>query len=353
MLACVVQVYFEQFLPTDNSWPEHFGLETERFKVRVAPRHHGDDLFPEDIDRTMSTMEFTLTPLAKPGGSVVTRVGERVMDRIGLTVIDDSRTPAPMSLHDLQMDEMVDTALEVAAGIIAHCRTVSESPWLRGVQREHRPQDQRLYTLNPHTVTWFAGDEATALAPLAVYEGAVNATASSGAIRSPEAKRVAFGHLLDSLKSFGREPDIVRELLVTAEERLIQLHLREAVVALASALEIAAEAFVERYPTADLSDIRSDRSLSFAMRHYARIPDRVAGRSLQADDPDTFGQIEAAYRTRNNVAHAGALEYRRADGTTVQVDRHAVQMFLGATRHAITWLVPVAPPDRAQPTSDT
>lgn len=56
MLACVVQVYFEQLLPTDNSWPDKFGLETERFKVRVAPRHHGDALFPEDIDRTMSTM---------------------------------------------------------------------------------------------------------------------------------------------------------------------------------------------------------------------------------------------------------------------------------------------------------
>jgi hypothetical protein len=225
MLACVVQVYFEQFLPTDNSWPEQFGVETEQFRVLVAPRHHGDALFPEDIDRTLATMEFTLTPLSRPGGQVVTRVGERMVDRIGLTVIDDSTTPEPMSLRDVQMDEMVDTALEVAAGIIAHCRVVSESPWLRGVRREHRPQDQRLYTVNPHTETWFAGDDATCLAPLAVYEGAVNASASSGAIRSPEAKPVVFGKLHLSLETFGREPDVVCELLVTAEERLIQLQL--------------------------------------------------------------------------------------------------------------------------------
>lgn len=353
MLACVVQVYFEQLLPTDDSWPEQFSLETERFKVLVAPRRHGDDLFPEDIDRSMSTIELRMTPLAKPGGSVVTRVGERVVDRLGLTVIDDSRTPAAMSLDDLQMDEMVDTALGVAAMIIAHCRAVSESPWLRGVQREHRPQDQRLHTFNSHTVSWFAGDPSATLTPLAVYEGGVNAMATSGEIRSPEAKQVTFSQLSDSLKTFGPEPDVVRELLVTAEERLIQMQLREAVVALASALEIAAEAFVARYPTADLSDIRFDRSLSFAMRHYVEIPYRVTGWSLLADDPDTFRQIEAAYRTRNSVTHAGALEYRRADDTKVVVDRHAVQVFLVATREAITRLGSVAPPRGAQPTSGT
>lgn len=67
MLACVVQVYFEQFLPTDASWPQQFGLETERFKAIVAPRHPGDGLFPGEIDQTMSSMEFTLTPLSRPG----------------------------------------------------------------------------------------------------------------------------------------------------------------------------------------------------------------------------------------------------------------------------------------------
>lgn len=350
MLACVLQVYFDQFLPTDDSWPEEFGLQTERFTVVVTPRRHGDDLFPEDIDRTMSTMELTLAPLANPEGRVVTRVRDRVVDRIGLTVVDDSKTPEPMSLEAHEIDEMVDAAFDVAAAIVAHCRAISGSPWLRGVQREHRLQDKRLYTVNPHSVTWFAGGDATALAPLATYEGAVNACASAGAIRSPEAKRVAFDDLHSSLDTFGREPDVVSELLVSAEERLIQLQLREATVALASALEIAAEAFAGRHPNTDVSDIQSDRSLSFAMRHYAKVPHRIAGRSLETDAIDTFAQIEAAYRTRNNVAHAGALEYRQADGTMMTVDRHAVQDFLVAAREAVTWLGLVAPRD-ANPAS--
>jgi hypothetical protein len=101
MLACVVQVYFEQFLPTDDSWPEQFGLEAERFKVLVAPRQHGNDLFPEAIDRTLATMEFTLTPVSRPGAQVVTRVGERMVDRIGLTVIDDSSSGRPTRCSSL------------------------------------------------------------------------------------------------------------------------------------------------------------------------------------------------------------------------------------------------------------
>lgn len=351
MLACVIQVYFDQFLPTDDSWPERFGFETDLFRVVVAPRRRGDDLFPEDIDRTMSTMGFTLTPVSAPGGQLATRVGEQVVDRIGVTVIDDSRTPGPMSLSDADVDEMFDTALDVAAGVIAHCRVIAASPWVRGVRREYRPQDQRLYTLNPHTMTWFAGSDAAALDPLPVYEGSINASASSGAVRSPETHRVPFGQLSESLNVHGRNPDVARELLVTAEERLIQLQLREAVVAIASALEIASEAFVDRHRTTDLKDIRQDRSLSFAMRQYAEIPNRIAGRSLATDEPDTFRHIEAVYRARNNVAHAGTLEYREADGSTTPVDRHAARMFLTAARAATTWLDRLAAPGASPPST--
>jgi hypothetical protein len=48
---------------------------------------------------------------------------------------------------------------------------------------------------------------------------------------------------------------------------------------------------------------------------------------------------------------AGALEYRHADGTTVLVDRHAVQTFLIAIRDAITWIGHVAPLNGVPPVS--
>jgi hypothetical protein len=209
-----------------------------------------------------------------------------------------------------------------------------------------------LYTLNPHTITWLAGDNPAALSRLAVYEGHINASASSGAIPSPETNRISFEQLRESITRFGRKPDTVGELLVSAEERLIQRQLREAVVAVGSALEIASKSFAGRHSAINLSDIYKDKSLSFAMRHYAEIPKRIAGRSLAILQPDVFEQIEAAYRTRNNVAHTGALEYRDTAGHWVTVDRHAVQAFTAAARAAVAWLEHLAPSAAESPTPD-
>jgi hypothetical protein len=207
---------------------------------------------------------------------------------------------------------------------------------LRGVQREYRAQDGRLYVMDPHTLSWFCGHDPTSLAPLAVYKGGVNSRASSGAIRSPESGSVQFDALQGSLDR-GPEPSTAEALLVTSEERLTQMLLREAVVSLATAVEVASDAFIHRHNADQQVDSIIRSRDSFAAKRLHRVPQRVVGRSLESDNKSCYEQVERLYRVRNQVAHAGQLQLGYGPGAA-SIGAAEVRGFVSAARTAVRWL---------------
>ena len=87
IVAAVVQFYFQHFVPIDETWPEVFAIDDDDYRVNIEPRRADDELFPEEVDRTLSTTEMRLVPLHRPGGIIRVRVADRILDRIKATVV--------------------------------------------------------------------------------------------------------------------------------------------------------------------------------------------------------------------------------------------------------------------------
>ncbi|HEX5559464.1 MAG TPA: hypothetical protein VFX13_17750 [Gaiellales bacterium] len=337
IVAAVCQFYFDHFLPVDESWPETFALDSDQGRVMIAPRRAGDPLFPEPIDQTLSTAELRLIPLSRPGGEIRLRARDRIIDRMGVTVLQNDVELQDGRLPDGLEQAMIDRAVEAIDGVIAHCRVLTDAPFLDGVRRQHRPDDGNFYLLNPHTISWFGGVDLRDLPPLEVY-GDVNASASSGAIRAPERGSVDFPRLLDSIRR--GVASVPLSLLATARERLAQLFLREGIIAAATALEVAFEQYLERSGRSgdgEVQAILADRTLSFAERRYDRLTQLISGRSLRADCPAEFRDVQRLYRARNSAAHEGALTYND-NGLEVRVGQSRAVELVRASEVAVEWL---------------
>jgi hypothetical protein len=341
IVAAVVQFYFDHFLPTDDSWPEGFTIHFEDYRVNIEPRRAGDELFPEDIDRTLSAAELRLVPLSRPGGSIVMRMSDRILDRIKVTVVKEGveRTDNGSPPEGLEND-FLDVAVEAIDIVFSHLRVLSNALFVEGVRREYRLEDGQFYVMTPHTITWLGGEDEANVEPLGIYPGGVNATAKSGAIRSPERGAVEFARLHASLASHGNDAPLPDSLLVTAQERLTQLLLREAIIAGATACEIASDHYLERSGRAGEADVRNilnDRNLSFAEKRLDSLPLLVSNRSFRNEHVAEFDEVERLYRTRSRVAHTGELSYSEA-GTAVKVDQPRALALLLAAHEAVDWL---------------
>jgi hypothetical protein len=339
ILAAWIQFYFPHALPIDESWPsDGFVFELNPWTARVAAPP--GDLFPEQIDKTLRGMTFTLEPLHRPGGTLRITVAHQVIDRLEVQVHRSNMSFEAGELpSDALLDDGVDVAVQAADILLSHLRAVGDAPFLSGVRREYRIEDGRFYITMPHTISWFGGDDPANLAPLGVYEG-LNSQASPGALRAPEHSSIPFAPLAASLDEFGPEPALDRSLLVTARERITQLQLREGVVAMATACEVASDRFIastQAHANPEAQDALSAAGMSFAERRFHAIPSAVAGRSLRLEAESIFDDVQRLYRARNNAAHAGVLCYSE-NGQSVQVDQEVASGFLASTRRAIAWL---------------
>lgn len=340
VVAALFQFYFEHFLPTDDSWPEGFSFHDEDGRVNIEPRRRHDPLYSNEIDQTLAATEMRLVPLSRPGGVFTLRVSERIVDRLQATVVRDNVELINGALPDGLEQQMTNAAIEAVDMVLAHCRVLSDALFVEGVRREYRAEDARYYIVTPHTITWFAGNDFANVAPLGIYPGGVNATASSGAVRAPERGAVPFDELNISIERYGAAPPLELSLLATAQERIAQLFLREAIVAAATACEIASERYVERSGRADDDAVRqvlANRQLSFAERRFDRLPQLLSERSPRADDPDAFGDVQRLYRARNAAAHTGELSYRE-NNVHVKVDQPIAVDLVTAAHAAVEWV---------------
>lgn len=329
------QYYLKYRLPRGKGWRGWaVRLQAEGFDAVVKPRSEDEPLFPNEIDQTLSTANIDLLPLSLPGGRLTRTVAESCIDRL-LVVIHQELDAVPESWTDI-VQRTTDWAIEAANHFLDHCRVAAKAPDVRRLERHWRPQDQRFYLLEPNTVSWFDVDTGERLP---VYEGAVNAVASSGSIRSPESGSVDIAAVEASFKR-SMYPPLAQALLVDAEWSVMTLGLREAVLSMATACEVASQTYIEGQDAASASEAKAilERPrLSFAKRHYHLVPQQLAGRSLMHEHRADFDQIEALYRERNSLVHTGAFSVNLATRPSRDHQRVVAEWMSGA-RRAIDWL---------------
>src|SRR5919109_5506883 len=171
----VFQFYFPYVLPRADDWPSgHIGFQFPEFTVGLHPRNPDEELFPHEIDQTLSTVSLSLTRLSLPTGLTSLTVRERCHDRIEVRVHGEIDSPSDAKREAIQ-EKFRDIAVRACNVFLNHCRVVARSPFVIGVERNYRIEDGRFYILTPHTITWFSGEDGSFLP---AYEGDVNGAAS-------------------------------------------------------------------------------------------------------------------------------------------------------------------------------
>jgi hypothetical protein len=228
------------------------------------------------------------------------------------------------------------SAISACNTFLCHCRVAGRDPEVGSLVWHYNFDHDRCYFASPHSLMWFEADSKEILRD---DEGNPFWT-QSGAIRSPARVPIDLGTLQQSL-SLNEQPDLPLELLVSAKQCLMVEQLHEGIVNLASACEIASTRYIERKGmsgTPQVSDILRRKS-SFAERRYHQLTLQISGRSLRADDADSFSLLEDAYRTRNSVAHSGELVYKdSAVGKTITVTRSMANEFYRGCERAVEWI---------------
>lgn len=335
-IIALIQFYLDYVLPRADDWDgAQVPFQLQEFVVTVHPRNPDEELFPHEIDQTLSSMSLSLVRLNPPTGRTHLLVGDRCHDRVEVRV--EGTISAPELAQDPETQStFLQAAVKCCNVFLDHCRVASRSPFVHGIERHYKPEEDRHYILTPHTISWFDGESGQ---PLPIFEGEVNARASSGALQSPERGRVSIAQVAASLKA-GIEPGLPLSFLVDTEEMLRTERLREATVSMAMSCEVAANEFLRRYNKLDDPQVKKIRNsrVSFAEKYFDRICTIVAGRSLKIDDPETFKLVENLYRARNNVVHQGRCYYRSDSGAEITVDEKLGSKFLQATETTLDWL---------------
>jgi len=335
-VVAIVQFYFSYVLPRAEDWDSHsLEFQLPEFRVLVRPRTSDEALFPCEIDRTLSSMRLSLTRVTPPIGETSLTVRERCHDRIEARVEGSISSPQAIKEPSVQ-EPFLLAAVKCCNIFLNHCRTICRSPFIRGIERHYRLEDQQYYILVPHSITWFDGETGGGLP---AYDGGVNACAKSGSVLSPERSAVTWTQILGSFRE-GQEPDLARSLLVDAEESLRTERLREAILHLAVSCEVAVGDYLQktgRLNDPSIKQIRKENR-SFAEKYLHQIPIKLAGRSLLQDNPTAFELIRRLYLTRNKVAHEGRCYYKEG-GLEVRVDDKRAAEFLRAAESALEWIV--------------
>ncbi|MFZ3079229.1 MAG: hypothetical protein WA109_06040 [Bellilinea sp.] len=334
-VIALFQFYFPYVLPRDNSWQNQVVVfHFPELLAKVRPRNLEEDLFPNDIDKTLSSMQYTLSRLSLPVSSVSRAVKDLCHDRIEVGVEGELVSKENVRNPELHASYS-QTAIFACNTFINHCRVVTHMPFIVGVEEHYRLQDSTFYVVTPHSISWL-GEECGE--PLPAYLGERNATASPGAILSPERGMVSMSSIMQNM-SVDIEPSLVNSLLLDAKERIITLRIREAVLSIGTACEVAANEYLRRKGKANDRQVKKilTQKISFAEKRFHYITDTLDGRSLKREDESIFDLVEKAYRARNNIAHEGRAEFEDEGEITI-VDAKISNKFLDAAERAVKWL---------------
>ena len=329
------QFYLPYLLPRGPDWDgQGVSADLPPYSVKVRARGNQEELFPNDVDKTLSGLELVLDRISLAQGRLRRVVSDIAIDRIEARVQLDLSTLADLTNPTTQ-DASRDIAIQLTNLFLHHCRVAADAPFLQGIVEHYRVQDGRKYVINPHSASWF--DAETGIG-LPVYDGRVNASCSSGAVPAPETGAVSLATVIASLQS-SPEPDLASSLLVDARERLYTLRLRESLLLMGTACEVASTEYQRRVRCGEdprVKKLLKVRNTSFAERHFHLVPQLISSRSLKLEGADVFALVERAYKCRNNVAHDGrAVE---DGGVAKEIELPVATQFLIAIYDAVRWI---------------
>jgi len=198
-IKALIQFYLPYVLPRMADWDgKSIGLSftNTNFSVIVRPRNSDEELFPHLIDKTLSGMELMGESLALPGAKFSSKVRDRSLDRIETTVEAEIEKLNAESIEE----KFVDHGIEACNVFLSHCRVLTHTPFIHGVERNYRKEDRRFYVLWPRTIAWFNGESGSSLPFYPAENPKVNETAIIGAIRSPETGAISFRSILNYLR---------------------------------------------------------------------------------------------------------------------------------------------------------
>jgi hypothetical protein len=324
------QFYFEYVLPRLDQ-PLAMRLIFPDVRAHVFGKREEDPLFPPGVDETLSNMELALQSVEFPQTTLSRKVRDVCIDRLGVVLVWTSET-AP---NEHLVRKSLSKAVAVANVVLDHLRVVARAPRLRRIDRYWKPGHSEFALLVPHTETWINPDYGS-LWP--VFDGRFNSTCVSEAVLAPETGVATTSDLEDSL-SKGLRPYLALSLLVDAESALMSLRIREAILCIASALEVHANGYVEAQTLLTQNQAKNAMvgSSSFATRYFDRLSRATCGRSLHAEDQSTFDDVDAVYAQRNGLMHGGNLRGSLKQMTELS-QHHEVLRWISSARTAIDWL---------------
>jgi hypothetical protein len=236
-VAALCQFYFPYVLPRAPDWEGNgLAFQLPSVEVKVRARNLAEDLFPSEVDVTLSSMVASLSRISLPISAITRTVRDICCDRVECLVTGEVASLAEVMDRDVQ-SEYRNAAIRACNLFLDHCRVVARSPFVTGVEVQYRLQDASYYVITPHTIRWITLPTEE---HVPAYPGGVNAAANPGAIAAPERGGALFAEVREALAK-NPYPDLPIGLLLDARERLVTLRLREAVIAIATACEIAAD----------------------------------------------------------------------------------------------------------------
>lgn len=336
-IQTIVQFYLDAMLPRDPSWQGWGGvrLEAPTFVAWVSPWDPSvEALYPTEIDRGLSETFLILASVDFPGGAIRKSVGDSAVDRIRVVLEWDDAEAADLPLFDSEL--ALGRAIDAANKVIDHIRSSAFAPWVPRVRRLWRPQDGNFYTMTPWTMSVFDLDTG---ARLPVFGGA-NGASSTGEMRAPVTGTVSVASIVESMQA-SLEPPLHLTLLLEAEAKIESMALREAILDLASACEVAATTYINNVAGGEAEKYRKRLSgvkgKSFAWKYYKSAPLKYSLQSLEQVDPLAYSQVEDMYRERNTLMHRGQMGEVLGSLPSRDLLR-TVHGYLSAAHRAVEWI---------------
>lgn len=341
----VFQFYLPYLLPRMEDWyPEEYlqlRFNIGGHKVIVHPRKPSDPLFPHEIDRELSSQRIEIPPT----DILVVDVPQEVIvrdlcyDRLEVVVYGEVSSAAEVEKEETRI-EYLNASGQACNHFLDHCRVVTRDPDIKGIKWHYNFSDKTYYFLTPYSMAWCSEENGEIKEFLRDAQGEALYGLSSGSILSPKRTPVSIASVAASI-SQELEPRLIISLLVNSKVLIATDNLREGIIVMASACEIASREYIQRKGKETDAEVTRRAGLantSFAERRYHLVPEYIDNRSLKTEDFNTFDLLEKTYRARNNITHEGKLISVDALTGSFVVDRFHAHRFWEACERAVDWL---------------
>nr|MDQ3819366.1 hypothetical protein [Acidobacteriota bacterium] len=129
------QFYLPYVLPRAPDWTTPIAINFPNFRVLIKPRAVDAELFPNEIDKTLSELTISLPRASLPTGGMTVGVRDRCIDRIEVQVEREIASPE-FAKKEKVHDAFWGTAVHACNIFLNHCRVVARVPLITLIRRE-------------------------------------------------------------------------------------------------------------------------------------------------------------------------------------------------------------------------